>query len=512
MLDQVDEDWPHDEDRFRSSEHFRWLYQTDGWEGYQDDEVEEILTRPRESKPWHVPDEKIKAMVEETGVKEGIPQSLLQHAKCRRPRLMRPNGNGVHGSAAETDEEWQALLQELDAEAADPSEASGPEVSTLPRRPSVMRRSVRFEEQRDDALDRMLKHEEERRQGGQGYEEPRRKKWMITDEEFREFVLSLAKSNADPKVDSAVASTGGLTSSASAPLLKGSAAKKEMMLVHIYFVDSQDMMSIRVSPDLRIGPPTAPKGNRFTDIYGLGANTKGFAEFKKFDYQRRKWLGGFQKDWVPAWSVSLKGMIAELTGMDVARQRLFCKGVAMGNDNLTLQSWNVTDGDTLQVRFQHKISQEQMEAVRKACQAAGHHVERSVTSIHDPSLPVRAEMESSTSSDFWKPWMGRMKQPADKSQRSTRTPRDAKPVMLKDHSHTAQLRHSKHIRRCTSKSDVWMMPRWVSQDIPHHFAATGNPKHHVVNREPARFADQGIYLHDSRDATLGRVRKSAGVS
>ena len=24
-----------------------------------------------------------------------------------------------------------------------------------------------------------------------------------------------------------------------------------------------------------------------------------WAEFKKFDYQRRKWLGGFQKDWVP---------------------------------------------------------------------------------------------------------------------------------------------------------------------------------------------------------------------
>ena len=22
-------------------------------------------------------------------------------------------------------------------------------------------------------------------------------------------------------------------------------------------------------------------------------------QFKKFDYQRRKWLGGFQKDWVP---------------------------------------------------------------------------------------------------------------------------------------------------------------------------------------------------------------------
>ena len=47
--------------------------------------------------------------MEEAGQKEGIPQSLLQHAKCRRPRLLRPNGNGVHGSAAETDEEWQAV-------------------------------------------------------------------------------------------------------------------------------------------------------------------------------------------------------------------------------------------------------------------------------------------------------------------------------------------------------------------------------------------------------------------
>ena len=77
------------------------LYQTDGWEGYQDrdavgvllvervwklyrnprawwlaelcfvwppnpgigqdDEVEEILTRPRVPKPWHVPDEEIQA-------------------------------------------------------------------------------------------------------------------------------------------------------------------------------------------------------------------------------------------------------------------------------------------------------------------------------------------------------------------------------------------------------------------------------------------------------------------
>lgn len=51
-------------------------------------------------------------MVEEAGQKEGIPQSLLQHAKCRRPRL-RPNGNGVHGSAAETDEEWQAVAADV---------------------------------------------------------------------------------------------------------------------------------------------------------------------------------------------------------------------------------------------------------------------------------------------------------------------------------------------------------------------------------------------------------------
>eukprot|EP00438_Fugacium_kawagutii_P030077 Skav224026 [mRNA] locus=scaffold3968:38888:40311:- [translate_table: standard] len=52
----------------------------------EDDEVEEVLTRPREHKPWHVPDEKIKAFVEEVGQKEGIDQRLLSHAKCRRPR------------------------------------------------------------------------------------------------------------------------------------------------------------------------------------------------------------------------------------------------------------------------------------------------------------------------------------------------------------------------------------------------------------------------------------------
>lgn len=39
LMVQVDEDWPQfvqGEDRFRSSERFRWLYQTDGWEGYQE--------------------------------------------------------------------------------------------------------------------------------------------------------------------------------------------------------------------------------------------------------------------------------------------------------------------------------------------------------------------------------------------------------------------------------------------------------------------------------------------
>lgn len=481
------------ESGFRSSDHFRWLYQTDGWEGYQDEEVEEILTRPREQKSWHVPDEQIKAMVEEVGHRAGVPESLLQHAKCRRPR---------------NDGSWDAFVQDMDGAEMDDNEAQ--QVMEPVRRSSTMRRSVRFEENGGDALDRMLKHEEEMvNQPGYALQEPeRRKKWMISDEEFREFVLSLAKSNSEKE------QAPTLRSSASAPLLKGSLGAKNgstcsSVLVHIYFVDSQDIMSLRLSPDLRIGPPQAPKGNRFTDIYGLGANTKGFAELKKFDYQRRQWLGGFRKDWVPAWSVSLKGMISELTGMEIARQRLFCKGIAMSNDNLTLRSWRVRDGDTLQLRFQHKISQEQMEAVRKACEAAAGRPERSITSINDPSLPVRAEMESSTSSDFWKPWMGR--QPAETKSRTRKEERQDRPQMLKQHSSIAQLRNSKHLQHCTSKSDVWMMPRWVSQHEPHHFAATGNPKHHVLNREPESFAERGIYLSES-SGDLGRVRKSVGVT
>ena len=154
----------------RSSD--RW-YQTDGWEGYkasgsllreafkEDEEVEELLTRPREAKPWHVADERIVALVEEVGRREGVPLSLLQHAKCRRRR-------------GEEEEDEEEVVEEV-------AEVVG----------SSMRRSVRFEEGTEDALERMLKRSEDLKMNVEP--EERRKEWMISDEDFHNYVLSLAK-------------------------------------------------------------------------------------------------------------------------------------------------------------------------------------------------------------------------------------------------------------------------------------------------------------------------------
>ncbi|CAJ1380924.1 unnamed protein product [Effrenium voratum] len=449
----------------RSIPEFRWsFYQTDGWEGYQDEEVEEVLTRPRPPKPWHVRDEKIQAMVQEVGAQVGIPDRLLRHAKCRSP----------------------AFEDEADMDAV--HEAS----SQAPTR--TRKRSVRFAD--GDALDRMLQREQEAQPSGARREECD-KKWKISDADFRDLVLAMAKAQE--------AAPPTLSCSASAPALQ--ANPKEKILVHVHFVDSHDIMSLRVSPDLRIGPAPVPKGNRFTDIYGLGASTKGFAEFKQFDYQRRRWLGGFRKEWVPAWSVSFKGLIQDLTGMEIARQRLFSQHIPMHDDNLTLRSWNVRDGGMIQLRFQRKISASQLKAVQRACQAAiqaDGDTDR-CTSIN-PALPVQAEMASS--SDFFKP-MRRWNQCAlrDSPSRSPCRQRSKQEFLAAKEAST-RLRNSRHLRKCTSKGDVWMMPRWISQDEPGHFSPTGNPKHDVLKRDPPSFAEKGIFLQDAKDLAVSRIRQT----
>lgn len=92
-----------------------------------------MLTRPREAKPWHVADEQICALVEEVGHREGVPLSLLQHAKCRRPR----------GEEVDVDDEVDEVVE-----------------APVALRTS-MRRSVRFEAGTEDALERMLKRTED---------------------------------------------------------------------------------------------------------------------------------------------------------------------------------------------------------------------------------------------------------------------------------------------------------------------------------------------------------------
>ncbi|CAE7559050.1 unnamed protein product, partial [Symbiodinium pilosum] len=262
------QEWQWEDERFpfqTTGSDFRQsalLYQTDGWEGYQDDEVEELLTRPREPKPWHVPDEDIQAMVCETGAREGVSQSLLQHARVRRPR-----------------DDGEAFAQLLEAYGAEPdlpdpeeAEQERPELrSSLRRRSSVNKsRSVRFADaETEDALERLLRNAKEadafsQLPGEQSEESAgsKKKSWKISDEDFRAFVLSLAREEPAP------AKPPVLAASQSEPLLRrrpGPVQTDQKINVHVYFVDSQDVMTLRVSPDLRIGPAQPPKGNRFTD-------------------------------------------------------------------------------------------------------------------------------------------------------------------------------------------------------------------------------------------------------
>jgi len=89
--------------------------------------------------------------------------------------------------------------------------------------------------------------------------------------------------------------------------------------VDIYFVQSADRFTLRVPPDLRIGPDKA-------------SSRKG-------------------SDWTPAYTQSLKSMIEDMSGIPMAKQMLFCHRCRMGQDKHTLRSYNAHHGGVeIQVR------------------------------------------------------------------------------------------------------------------------------------------------------------------
>eukprot|EP00930_Biecheleria_cincta_P043888 TRINITY_DN30116_c0_g2_i1.p1 TRINITY_DN30116_c0_g2~~TRINITY_DN30116_c0_g2_i1.p1 ORF type:complete len:450 (-),score=94.45 TRINITY_DN30116_c0_g2_i1:47-1360(-) len=367
---------------YNSYSSMRFL-QTDGWEGYDSEQQEEMLTEPKDPKPWHVPDTFVADLVRTLGQREGIEDGLLQHAKCREPR------------------------RKADVEAEDAEELSPDMVTTVKLEATnrLQNRSVRFEgAPPEDAIDKMMRstlgegsneQPEEQRASNDEDEAHDPKSWKVSDEQLERLILKMREEQEAPQPLSNSA-PARLTSSVSAPSLslshtkatsecQRSLGKRPRLLsstgrldlrrdgkigVNIFFLDSGDTMTVRVDPELHIGPAMLPEGNRFTDIFGLGASTKGFNEVKKFDYKRRKWGAEVRENWLPEWSQSLKGLVEELTGVEVARQRLMYKNVHMTSENMTIKSWGLKDGDTIMLRYLNRVPSDVLETSEKAMQAA----------------------------------------------------------------------------------------------------------------------------------------------
>ncbi|CAE8713637.1 unnamed protein product [Polarella glacialis] len=287
--------------------------------------------------------------------------------------------------------------------------------------------------------------------------------WKVSDERLQELVLELSSS---PKA------IPGLSSSSSAPCLgtskdsndRQSAAERSIqqrmaslrtstdeISIHIFFVDTGDIMTLRVAPDLRIGPPKPPAKNRFTEVYGLGACTKGFSDVRNFDYKRREFDATKRANWSPPWTESLKGLIQHFAGAHASRQKIIIKNVPTSSDDLTLRSWGVIDGETLQLRIEKKGAE-----------------------------PGETQHGSATASS----------------------------TLL---TGSISLRNSRHLKECKADGDVWMMPRWISQAHPNVLKRAAWDVPGKQGSPMAVFSDGPIWMADADNHALMSVRtKVAG--
>jgi len=241
----------------------------------------------------------------------------------------------------------------------------------------------------------------------------------------------------------------------------GSLAADSRIDVWIYIVQSEDAMRIRVPLDLPVGPPKAPRPNRFTDIYGLGASTKGFALAKHtFDPRHRKFTPANSEDWIPEWSQSLKGIIEEYAEIEMSRMRLFYRQAPLTNDCLTLRSYGIQEGATIQLRIQRWV----------------------------PGMPP-------PSRDLLLATSKRLQGAAKENTPSA-----------KYDGYTMRL--CSRLNECRlSTGDVYMQPKWLSEKNPRLFAKVGIGTDGSGNYTAGpQQSDAPIWVRDRDDDKLRRVR------
>lgn len=338
-------------------------------------------------------------------------------------------------------------------------------------------RSVRFDEPpEDDALDRMLRRtadkfaEHEPPAEGEGQLD---KWWKVSDDRIMEMVLGMSAKAANPDgvfVHSGKSALGKATSSSARSLANSRACasrrREERLVVQIEFIDSGDMLTLKVPPDMRLGPATPPKTNRFTDIFGQGATTKGFdKKIRSFDYGRKQFGSTQREQWSPEWTTSLKAMIQNLTQIEASRQKFFHRQSPMTSDETSLTSYGVRNGEVLQLQIQ------------KWTPGAGVHKDV-VLACTKRKRDMIEQRKAATTADG-----------------------------PKYDGYT--LRDNKNIREYNrADGDVWMMPRWISQSCPNLFAPVGCGLDGDGGMQiRTDFASMPIYLTDRNDSKLSRVRE-----
>jgi len=221
--------------------------------------------------------------------------------------------------------------------------------------------------------------------------------------------------------------------------------------IQVYVPESADTLQLVVFPDSPVGPPEAeqdqPK-NRFTDIWGSMASTKGYdVAPRAYDPKRREWIERCpsretrpEANVTGAAAANLKSMIERYTGISISKQRLYYRGVPLGMHDRSLRSYGIVEGSRLQL---------QISGIRGKDQA--------------------------------KPQPFSLRRCADLA--------TAKP-----------------------DGEFWPMPRWVSQSKPNLFAKVGAGLDGHGGAVPfERFENYGIYTDDSKhgardQASLRRIR------
>lgn len=492
------------------------------------DEPRVGISQKRPDKWWHVSDDKIEGLIQQMARGGGGSMPSLP-TMATSPSGRRTLGKSASFSGTSSVKRAAGGKVAVGAAAGDQSEALSALLLNHSRTigkstdPDNRSSSKRVHFKGDDAIDRLLArtikfneqgepvesaiesaaaedHVDDGVRESQDNDEPGVKgDWKITDEELKTRIEEIAAA-ADLTEAQATRSIGSLACAGASMLGAGNADSVRMagrlakgtashiqsgtlarwkipsddrVSFRVFFTESGDSLMIRISPDLQVGPPEPPKSNRFTEIFGIGASTKGFCEPKKsFDYKLRKFGATQRPGFNPGYSESLKGLIEYLTGMEPAKQKLAHRNSPMNcnspmADNNSLRMHGITDGSVISLTFRKS----EPRAERK---------ETSLTSSLKNKGPGN--------------WEERLKLMFS-----------GKPMY---DGPGYSLRLSDHLKNCHAGGDVWMMPKWLSSSCPSLFApVAAGVSGDGSMKAPSRFASEPIFLPDVGDPSLSSVRE-----